>query len=166
MTFVFTDIEGSTQMFRRTGERFPALLERHHEILRTVWTATGGCEVRTEGDSFLVAFDDATNAINACGRAQRALMSEPWPHDAPMRVRIGAHTGLAAPQGDDYIALAVHQAARVVDAAHGGQIVASSETVQHVSQLDGLTLVSRGRYRVRDFDDPVELYQVTGPGLD
>ena len=165
VTFVFTDIEASTQLFRRIGDRYPPLLERHQEILRAAWTAWGGCEVKTEGDSFFVAFSDATAAIEACAQAQRDLTSEPWPADAVIRVRMGVHTGLASPHGDDYIALAVHQAARVVDAGHGGQIVVSAETAERAERCEPATLASLGRYRVRDFDDPVELFQVAAPDL-
>ena len=82
VTFVFTDIEASTQLLRRIGDRYPPLLERHQEILRAAWTAWGGCEVKTDGDSFFVAFSAAMAAIEACAQAQRDLTSEPWPADA------------------------------------------------------------------------------------
>ena len=145
VTFVFTDIEASTQLLRRIGDRYPPLLQRHQEILRTAWTAWGGCEVKTDGDSFFVAFSVPMAAIEACAQAQRDLTSEPWPADAVIRVRMGVHTGLASPHGDDYIALAVHQAARVVDAGHGGQIVVSAETAEQVSDASRRTLATLGR---------------------
>ena len=160
VTFAFTDIEGSTQLFRRIGDRYPVLLERHREILRAAWSDSGW-EVKTEGDSFFVAFADPIAAISACVRAQRELTAEPWPDDASIRVRMGLHTGLASPHGDDYIALAVHQASRVVDAAHGGQIVVSAATAEQVTGPARGLLRSLGRYRVRDFDEPVELLQAT-----
>ncbi len=165
VTFVFTDIEGSTRLFRRLSDRYPALLARHHEILREAWAVNGGCEVKTEGDAFFVAFSDPTAAVVACARAQQALTEEAWPLDGVIRVRMGVHEGLAAPRDDDYIAFAVHQAARIVNAGHGGQIVVSAETAERVTAGEGLSLLSLGRYRVRDFDDPVELFQVIGPGL-
>ena len=149
VTFVFTDIEASTQLFRRIGDRYPPLLERHRGILRAAWTSWGGCEVRTEGDSFFVAFSDPTAAIEACIQAQRDLTSATWPADAVIRVRIGLHTGLASPHGDDYIALAVHQAARVVDAAHGGQIVVSADTAERASDETRRALASLGRSKCR-----------------
>ena len=134
VTFVFTDIEGSTQLLRRIGDRYPPLLERHREILREAWTAWGGCEVKTDGDSFFVAFSDPIAAIEACAQGQRAITAESWPADAVFRVRIGVHSGLASPRDDDYVALAVHQAARVVDAGHGGQVVVSSDTAERVDR--------------------------------
>src|SRR4051812_43854963 len=87
VTFVFTDIEGSARLFRRIGGRYPSLLVRHHEILRRAWVAPGGCEVKTEGDAFLVAYEDASAAIEGCARGQRELLHEPWPPDAVVRVR-------------------------------------------------------------------------------
>jgi predicted ATPase/class 3 adenylate cyclase len=166
VSFVFTDIEGSTRLFRRIGDRYPMVLERHHEILRAVWSAYGGAEVKTEGDAFFVAFADATDAIEGCAAAQRALHAERWPADAVIRVRMGIHTGLAHPRGDDYIAFAVHQAARVVSAGHGGQILVSADTAHRANDLAEAGLRSLGHFRVRDFDDPVELFQVAGDGLD
>jgi predicted ATPase/class 3 adenylate cyclase len=165
VTFVFTDIVASTQLLRRIGDRYSPLLERHCEILRLAWRSWGGREVKTDGDSFFVAFADPVAAIAACAQGQRDLTSEPWPADAPIRVRMGLHTGLASPHGHDYIALAVHQAARVVDAGHGGQIVVSAETAQRAGDAGPWILTTLGRYRVRDFDEPVELFQVTGPDL-
>ncbi len=165
VTFVFTDIEGSTRLFRRIGERYPALLERHNELVRGALAAHDGVEVKTEGDAFFVAFADAVDAVEACAHAQRNLAAEPWPADAQMRVRFGVHTGLASPRGEDYVAFAVHQAARVVSAGHGGQILVSSETARRALALETVTLESLGHFRVRDFDEPLEVFQVAGDGL-
>ena len=166
VTFVFTDIEGSTRMFRRLGENYPPLLDRHHAILRRAWRHNGGYEVKTEGDAFLVAFDDPASAVGGCVEGQRLLMSEPWPGGERVLVRMGVHTGLAWPKDGDYIAFALHQAARVVDTAHGGQIIVSAETAKDLSDDWGdWRLRTCGRYRVRDFDEPLELFQVAGTGL-
>jgi predicted ATPase/class 3 adenylate cyclase len=165
VTFVFTDIEGSTRLFRRIGDRYPPLLERHHQILREAWRTHGGCEVKTEGDAFFVAFADTGDALAACAHAQRALAAEAWPSDAVLRVRMGVHAGLGYPRDGDYIAFAVHQAARVVNAANGGQVVVSAEAASRVTPAAGVGLVSMGRYRVRDFDEPVELFLVDAAGV-
>lgn len=164
VTFVFTDIEGSSRLFRRFGDGYHGLLERHNELLREVWGIYGGCEVKTEGDAFFVAFNDAAAALRACVAGQEALAAEPWPSEAEIRVRMGVHAGLAYPRGDDYVAFAVHQAARVVSAAHGGQVLVSASTVTGAAHPVGVVLRSLGHYRLRDFDDPVELLQVEGPG--
>lgn len=165
VTFVFSDIEGSTRLLKRLGERYPDVLERHRTLLRQGWATFGGQEVNTEGDGCFVAFDDATNAVRACAAGQRLLGAERWPDGNEVRVRMGVHSGLAAPHNRDYMALAVHQAARVISAAHGGQVLVSGETAARVEFGDDLSLTSVGRFRLRDFDEPVSLFQLAGPGL-
>lgn len=130
VTFLFSDVEGSTRLFRAIGARYPPLLERHGELLRAAWTRHGGVEVSTEGDAFFVAVDDAESAIAAAVDAQHSLSAEPWPPDAVFRVRIGIHSGMAAPRHGDYVAFAVHQAARAVDAGHGRQVVVSATSAE------------------------------------
>ncbi|MBK5330361.1 MAG: adenylate/guanylate cyclase domain-containing protein, partial [Ilumatobacteraceae bacterium] len=166
VTFVFTDIEGSTRLVRTLGDGYASALDRHREILREVWRRHGGHEVDTEGDSFFVAFEAPTEAIVACADGQLALGAEPWPAEAPLRVRMGVHSGVAIPHEGDYVAFAVHQAARVVNTGHGGQIVVSADAANGVQLPSHLWLRSLGRFRVRDFDEPVELWQVHGEGLD
>ncbi len=160
VTFVFTDIEGSTRLYRRIGDRYPPLLARHDELLRRAFADAGGHEVKSDGDSFLVAFANPDDAIRACAAAQQALTSEPWPVDAALAVRMGIHCGLASATDGDYVAYAVHQAARIVDAGHGGQIVVSADVARIASHIAPLTLVSRGRHQVRDFDQAIELFEV------
>jgi predicted ATPase/class 3 adenylate cyclase len=166
VTFVFTDIEGSTRLLRRLGDDYADALERHRVVLRDAWRASGGTEVSTDGDACFVAFGSADAAIIGCDQAQRALRRESWPGGAELRVRCGIHTGIAFPRDGDYVALAVHQAARVVNAAHGGQILASQDTVDALSAdpPGGIVLTNLGRYRLRDFDGPVALFQVGGDG--
>lgn len=165
VTFVFSDIEASTRLFHRVGDRYPRLLDRHNHILREAWRAWGGAEVKTDGDSFFVAFADATAALNACGAGQAALGAERWPQDAVIRVRMGVHCGLAYPREGDYIAYAVHQAARVVAVGHGGQIVVSDDVARRGPPNAPFDLRRLGAFRLRDFDGPVDLHQVVGPGL-
>ncbi len=93
ITFLFTDIEGSTRLVQHLGEGYYALLERHQAILRSAWANHGGVEVLTEGDSFFVVFRSAPEAVAAAVEGQRALEAEPWPDDARVRVRMGLHTG-------------------------------------------------------------------------
>jgi predicted ATPase/class 3 adenylate cyclase len=165
VTFVFTDIEGSTRLFRRLGERYADLLTRHGMLLRRAWAGCGGYEAGTEGDSFFVAFGAAHQAIRACIDAQRFLAEESWPHDDALRVRMGMHTGLASPQDGGYVALAVHKAARVMSAAHGGQILLTQETVEALGDADRPRLRRLGRFRLRGFDEPARLHQVVSSGL-
>jgi predicted ATPase/class 3 adenylate cyclase len=165
ITFLFTDIEGSTRLLRALGEGYVDLFDLHNRLLRAVWNEHGGVEVSTEGDSFLVAFSDADAAITAAAAAQRVLGETDWPKDAEVKVRMGIHSGLAAPRGDSYVALAVHQAARVIQPGHGGQILVSEDTVFLSSEELRPALRPLGRYRLRDFSRPVRLYQVIGAGL-
>lgn len=166
VTFVFSDIEGSTRLLKRLGDRYPEVLERHRELLRTAWRAYGGYEAGTEGDSFFVAFSSTADAVQACAEGQRLLGVEPWPADSVVRVRMGVHCGLAAPHNGDYMALAVHQAARVIKAAHGGQVLVSEDAASDCELTPDLSLLPVGRYRLRDFDQPVRLMQVAGRGLE
>ena len=163
VTFLLTDIEGSTPLLKRLGDRYEALLDRHNQVLREAWADHGGAEFKAEGDALLVAFGSAGAAFEAAVEGQRRLRSESWPPDAPIRVRMGLHTGIAFPRNGDYIALALHQAARVVGAANGGQVLASADAV---AAADGTELVARrlGAYRLRDFDGPADLFEITAAG--
>jgi predicted ATPase/class 3 adenylate cyclase len=164
VTFVFTDIEGSTQMLRRIGDdRYGTVLDRHDELLRRCWDDHGGFEVGNEGDSFFVAFADPVAACVACCEAQLALADEPWDADAIVRVRIGIHAGLARARGSNYASLAVHQASRVMTAASGAQIFATAEALAQVATDLVPPFESVGRYRVRDFDTPIELFAARDP---
>ena len=164
VTFVFTDIEQSTRLLRRLGDQYGEVLDRHYALMREAWDAGGGVEVSTAGDSVFVAFEDATSAVSACATAQQLLHNESWPGE-PVRVRMGVHSGLASPRAGNYVALAVHQAARVMSAAHGGQVLVSDETLGRLAELPGVETVPVGRYRLRDFDEPVALYELAGSGL-
>jgi predicted ATPase/class 3 adenylate cyclase len=143
VTFMFTDIEGSTRLARMLGEGYGSVLNAHRDLVRAALSNNAGVELFTEGDSFFVAFRDAGAAIAACVAAQRALAAYPWPSaDAEPRVRMGLHTGWATPIGDEYASAEVHRAARVASAAHGGQVLCSEATVSAVSHRtpDHLTL--------------------------
>jgi DNA-binding NarL/FixJ family response regulator/class 3 adenylate cyclase len=164
VTFCFTDVEGSTVLSARLGEAvFKGIIERHRDILRDAWRPCGGVEVSTEGDGCLVVFADVDAALAACLRAQQRLALEVWPADADVRVRMGVHTGQAVPTVDgDYMALAVNQAARVVACGHGGQVIVSAVSAELATDPELLRL---GRFRVRDFAEPLELFQLLGDGL-
>jgi predicted ATPase/class 3 adenylate cyclase len=166
VTFVFTDVVGSTRLFAALGERFVGVLEEHTRLVTTAMESFAGALVRSEGDGLFYAFDDAANAIRACLATQRALAAYEWPADCPLEVRIGAHRGTAWPTGGDYIALPVHVAARVVDTAHGGQVVVSDTVAQaaRAARADDLTITDLGLYQLRDVGDAVRLLQVdAGP---
>jgi len=164
VTFVFTDIEGSTRLLRTLGDLYASVLTRHLELLRTAASAEGGVEVDTEGDAIFLAFADATGALRAVLNAQQLLAAEPWPDGIAVRVRIGVHTGETAPVEGRYVALAVHQGARIAAAGHGGQIVFSDATLAAATDVTFGVLRDLGQHYLKDFDDPVRLWQLTAPG--
>lgn len=164
VTFVFTDIEGSTRLFHRLGDRYVEMLEQHRSLLREACTRNGGAPISEDGDSSFMAFPSPAQGLRACAEAQAAMSKADWPDRVEPRVRMGLHTGMAWPHRGDYIAIAVHQAARVMAAANGGQVIASQFTVEAADSLDRSGLQSLGRYRVRDFEEPVELYQISAAG--
>lgn len=165
VTFVFTDVEGSTEVFARLGDRYPDVLDGHNKLLRSTLTASGGVEVKSDGDSFFFVFSDAGSAVHGCAAAQRGLLAHDWPPDSAISVRMGAHSGHATPVGRDYIALDVHLAARVSAAAHGGQVLVTGATAAAAESVAGVVFQSLGLFRLKGFAEPSALYQVTAPDL-
>lgn len=167
VTFLLTDIEGSTGLLRRLGDEFPVLLFRHRELLGEAVHRHGGQRVGEEGDACFCAFPDALAALRASLQAQVAMGAEHWPGGIRLALRMGLHTGDAEPYGDNYIALAVHQAARVSAAGHGGQILVSAATAQAVAGRlpEGCTLRDLGSFRLKDFPEPERLHQLCHPAL-
>ena len=123
VTFLFTDIEGSTRLLKALGDRYGEVLEAHRRILREAAQARGGREVDTQGDSFFFAFARANAALGAAVVAQRALSEHEWPDGAEVRVRMGMHTAEPEVGEERYVGLGVHRAARIGAAAHGGQVL-------------------------------------------
>lgn len=165
VTFVFTDIEGSTRLLREHPDTYPAALRRHRALLHRAWTRYDGVEINTEGDGTLVVFADATAAVQACVEAQLLLSAERWPEGMQLRVRMGMHSGLAHPVEGDYVAMAVHQAARVASAGNGGQVLVSPDTAALAHPEGDVTLEALGLYRVRDFERAIVLYEARAPAL-
>ena len=162
VTFLFSDIEGSTRLLQSQSERWSTILARHQELLRAAFEASGGAETGTEGDSFFVAFATAPRALAAAVAAQRALAAEPWPPGVEIRVRIGLHTGEASHGSDGYVGLDVHRASRIADAGHGGQVLLSDATRVLVEpSLPGdVGLRDLGAHRLKDLERPEHLWQL------
>ena len=160
-TFLFTDIEGSTRLLEQLGAVYKDTLDLHHRLLTAAFTANGGIPLGTEGDSFFVVFAHASSAVAAAADVQRALAGATWPQDRMVRVRIGIHTGEADVVGDSYVGMAVHVAARVSAAGHGGQVLLTDITAQLAG---GPPTVALGCHRLKDVGD-VHLLQLCGPGL-
>ncbi|MGH2603875.1 MAG: adenylate/guanylate cyclase domain-containing protein, partial [Dehalococcoidia bacterium] len=172
LTFLFTDIQGSTTKVAELGiERWTDVLRAHARILREAIAAGGGIGVRTEGDAFFVVFPRAQGAIEACVHAQRALFAEPWPHGAEVRVRMGLHTGQAAlggpDTGMDYVGLDVHRAARVAAAGHGGQVLLSGAVAALIQGTlpENVIIRDLGDHQLKDIARPERLHQLVIDGL-
>src|SRR5947208_345010 len=169
LTFVFTDIEGSTKLLNALGtDRYHEVLEAHTDALRKAFAK--GHEVRIEGDALFVVFATAQDAIEAAAAAQRTLGTSTFPHDAVVRVRMGMHTGEGTPAskeaGADYVGIDVHRAARIAAVAHGGQVLASAATVMLAGQDlgAGITLRDLGEHRLKDLAQPERIYQLVIDG--
>ena len=134
VTLLFSDIEGSTRLLQQLGERYAGVLADCRQLLRTAFIQYNGHEVDTQGDAFFVVFARATDASAAAVAIQRALAGHLWPQDVTVRVRIGLHTGEPTLAAEGYIGMDVHHAARIMGAAHGGQILLSPTTSQLVEQ--------------------------------
>ena len=167
VTFLFSDIEGSTRLFQRMGERYVELLEDHRRLLESAFSANGGHVVDTSGDGLFVVFADPRAALDAALTAQLAISTHGWPRGTQVRVRMGIHSGEATPEGGTYVALAVHQAARIAAAAHGGQVLVSDDTraLTRDQPAPGVVLSDLGLHRLKDFDHPQRLFQLVHPRL-
>jgi predicted ATPase/class 3 adenylate cyclase len=163
VTFLFSDIEGSTQTLQRLGaDGYARALAESQVILRAIWVAHEGGEVDTAGDGFFVAFPSAPQAVAAAAEAVRALAEHPWPEGGVIRQRIGLHTGSPRLVGDHYIGLDVHRAARIAAAGHGGQVLLSEATKALVEyELPaGVSLRDLGPQRLKDLQHAERVYQL------
>ncbi len=151
VTFLFTDVEGSTRLLHEHGDRYAELLAVHRRLLREAFAKHGGVEVDTQGDAFFYAFSSAAEALAAAREGQAAL--EP----TPIRVRIGIHSGEPTVTEEGYVGLDVHRAARIAACAHGGQVVVSERTRSLLPRADGL--LDLGLHRLKDLGEPLKLYQ-------
>ena len=168
-TFLFTDVEGSTRLLKELREGYGDILAEHQRILREAFAAHGGEEVDTQGDSFFAAFRRAQDAVLAAAEAQRALTAHEWPEGGELRVRMGIHTGQVEVSENRYLGVAVHRAARICAAGHGGQVLVSQTTKGLLDdeevELPGLEFRDLGEQRLKDLDRPIGLFQLGGEGL-
>jgi len=170
VTFVFTDIEGSTRLVKALRERYAEVLAGHRRLVRAAIAAHGGHEVDTQGDAFFAVFASAKQAVLCALEIQQALAGQDWPAGAQVRVRIGIHTGHAEPAEGAYTGLAVHRAARICAAAAGGQVLVSQPTRDLIEDEEegeglGFTLADMGEVRLKDLDRPVRLFELAAAGL-
>ncbi|HET9200599.1 MAG TPA: adenylate/guanylate cyclase domain-containing protein [Dehalococcoidia bacterium] len=152
VTFLFTDIEGSTRLLAELGDDYADVLAAHRRALRAAFTRHGGVEVGTEGDSFFIAFESASEAVAAAREGQANLADE------RVRVRMGLHTGQPLITDEGYVGMDVHRAARIASVAHGGQVIFSEQTRSQTG--DELTITDLGLHRLKDLGQPEHLYQL------
>ena len=167
VTFLFTDIEGSTLLLKRLGGRYDEMLAEHQRLLRSAFRAHGGREVDTQGDSFFVAFHRAKDAVAAAVDAQRDLAAKDWPDGVDVKVRMGLHTGEPRVGGERYVGIGVHKAARIGAAGHGGQVLLSRTTRELVEDElpPGVRIEDLGDHRLKDIDGAERLAQILIEGL-
>jgi predicted ATPase/class 3 adenylate cyclase len=167
VTFLFTDLEGSTRLWEQFPDAMKEALARHDEILRDAIAAHDGHIVKMTGDGAHAVFADATHAVRAAVEAQQALTREQWGEPGELRVRMGLHTGPAEARDGDYYGTAVNKAARLMSAANGGQILVSLATEELVRDVvpDDLQLEDLGEHRLRDLSHPERVYQLAAPDL-
>ena len=168
VSFLFTDIEGSTELLQRLGDTaYGEVLTEHQRLLRAAFQEEDGYEVDTQGDAFFVAFPRVWNAVSAAAAAQQALAEYPWPEGVSLRVRMGVHTGEPTLAGRHYVGLDVHRAARICAAGHGGQVLLSERS--HAMTLGALPeavgVRDLGAHRLKDLARPEHLFQLLIPGL-
>lgn len=168
VTFLFTDVEGSTELLRQLREQYGSVLSLHRRLVREAVERHHGTEVDTQGDAFFFAFQRASDTVRAAIDAQRALAEQDWPRGATVRVRMGLHTGEALLEDGRYHGLSVHRAARISGVAHGGQVLLSESTrslLADEEELAGVGFRDLGPLALKDFERPIRVYRLTAPGL-
>ncbi len=167
LTFLFTDIEGSTAMLRRLGETYTEVLTAHHELIRACLARHDGEEIVTQGDGFFAAFFSPRACVAAAIEMQRAFISHLWPVGEEVRVRMGVHSGEASQTTAGLVGLDINRAARIAAAAHGGQVVLSGTTAALLqdSLSAGVSLKDLGLHRLKDLGRPEQIFQLEAGGL-
>lgn len=167
VTFLFTDIEGSTRLLQELREGYAEVLSGHARLIRSAIEEFGGHEIDTQGDAFFVAFARARDAVGAAVALQRALASEPWPDGVSLRVRMGIHTGEPLVGGERYVGMGVNRGARICAAGHGGQVLLSNATRELVEDdlPDDVRVVDLGEHELKDLKRPERIFQLEIDGL-
>ena len=167
VTFLMTDIEGSTELLRRLGRRYPSVLSETRKVLRRAVRASGGYEVDAHADEYFASFERASQALDAALAIQRMLGEHTWPDGVDVRVRAGIHGGRPTLTDTGYVGISVHTVARICSAGHGGQILVSEQTKRAVkgAMPAGVRLRSLGRYPLSGLPKAESLFQVVAKGL-
>jgi class 3 adenylate cyclase len=167
VTFVFTDIEGSTELLKELGDLYGELLAAHRRLIRTTFETLNGIEIDNQGDAFFFAFPRARDAVGAAVAAQRAHATTVWPGNSVVRVRMGLHTGEPSVDDEGYLGLDVVRAARICTVAHGGQVLLSEATrgLLGSGMPDDVSVFPLGERHLRSIDEPERIYELAIEGL-
>ena len=167
VTFVFTDIEGSTRRWEQDVDAMQADLAIHDDLLNVVFTSNDGAVFKHTGDGMCAVFASAHSAVNAAAAAQRALAAADWAPLDELKVRVGVHSGEAEQRNGDYFGMALNRVARIMDAGHGGQVLISASTAGLVGSEPGpgMSLVDLGDHRLKDLGERDRVFQLSGDGL-
>jgi DNA-binding NarL/FixJ family response regulator/class 3 adenylate cyclase len=164
VTFLFTDVEGSTRLLRELGEDYVGLIADHRRLVRGAVDERGGYEIDCRGDEFFIAFDRPSDAVETAFAIQQSHDANTWPGKRPVRVRMGIHTGEPAIEDDDYVGLDVHCVARLCAAGHGGQVLLSQATLDALGDVEVKDL---GEHELRGLEGVERIFQlVRGDGQD
>ena len=168
VTFVFSDVEGSTGLLKRLEERYGVVIADHRRIVREEFGAHGGVEIDTQGDSFFYAFPRARDAVAAAVAVQRAHADHAWPNGERVRVRMGLHTGEPAVGAEGYLGVDVVRAARLAATGQGGSVLLSEPTraLLGSSLPDGVSVHPLGERRLKDIDEPERIYELEIAGVE
>lgn len=166
VTFLLTDIEGSTVLLRAMGDGYAAVLRDVRTLIREAVLKHGGRQVEARADEFVAVFENARDGVDASVMMQRSIADHEWPANQDVRVRAGLHTGAITLTETGYVGITVHKAARIMGAAHGGQILVSKSTAQRCGDLIGTEIRSLGTHLLRGLGDEHELLQLDAPGLE
>ena len=168
VTFVFTDIEDSTELLKRLGDDYREVLTAHRRIVRDTFTACDGIEIDTQGDAFFFVFPRARDAVAAAVGTQREHAAESWPGEVDVRVRIGLHTGEPTVHEEGYVGLDVVRAARICTVGRGGQILLSETTRALLGSglPEGVSVFPLGQRHLRGIDEPERVFEIAIDGLD
>ncbi len=162
VTFVFSDIEGSTALLKELGDRYGEVLATHRRLMRESFTARGGVEIDTQGDAFFFAFPRARDAVEAAVEAQRRHATQDWPDGVTVRVRMGLHTGEPAVGSEGYLGIDVVRAARLCTVGRGAQVLLSETTRALVGSAlpPGVSVHTLGERRLKDIDEPERVFEL------
>lgn len=168
VTFLFSDIEGSTKKWEENAEQMQVAFARHETIIRQVMSDHGGYVYKMIGDAFQVAFNTAHQALKAALSAQQTLVNEPWAEIGPIKVRMAIHTGVVEERGDDYVGPVLNRVARLMNVGHGGQVLFSQASYELLRDdlPDGVTLRNLGEHRLKDLSRPEQIFQMVAPYLE